>query len=107
MSKLCECNRTNINPLSGICDLCWNEKFPEESVSVNQSFDEASNLWDYQSFNAGAEWQEKQLYNEAIKFAEWIRIKDFQTATKNYWIGLNMKYYTTEELFEQFKKTNK
>ena len=41
---------------------------------------------------------------EAIEFAEWIRIKDFQTASKDNWIGLDMKYYTTEELFEQFKK---
>ena len=41
---------------------------------------------------------------EAIEFAEWIRIKDFQTASKDNWIGLDMKYYTTEELFEQFNK---
>ena len=45
-----------------------------------------------------------RMYSEAIEFAEWIRIKDFQTASKDNWIGLDMKYYTTEELFEQFKK---
>jgi hypothetical protein len=44
------------------------------------------------------------MYSEAIEFAEWIRIKDFQTTSKNNWIGLDMKYYTTQELFEQFKK---
>jgi hypothetical protein len=46
----------------------------------------------------------ERMYSEAIEFAEWIRIKDFQTASKNNWIGLDMRYYTTEELFEQFKK---
>ena len=50
------------------------------------------------------ELKQERMYSEAIEFAEWIRIKDFQTASKDNWIGLDMKYYTTEELFEQFKK---
>ena len=53
---------------------------------------------------AGAKNQAEKMYSEAIEFAEWIRIKDFQTTSKDNWIGLDMKYYTTEELFEQFKK---
>jgi hypothetical protein len=52
----------------------------------------------------GAKWQAERMYSEAIEFAEWIRIKDFQTTSKDNWIGLDMKYYTTQELFEQFKK---
>jgi hypothetical protein len=48
--------------------------------------------------------QIERMYSDAIEFAEWIRIKDFQTATGNKWIGLNMEYYTTQELYEQFKK---
>ena len=55
-------------------------------------------------FIKGAKWQQERMYSEAIEFAEWIRIKDFQTASKDNWIGLDMKYYTTQELFEQFKK---
>ncbi len=55
-------------------------------------------------FIKGAEWQSEKMYNEFIEFGEWIRIKDFQTTSKNNWIGLDMKYYTTEELLEQFKK---
>jgi hypothetical protein len=55
-------------------------------------------------FKEGAKFQAKRMYSEAIEFAEWIRIKDFQTASKNNWIGLDMKYYTTQELFVQFKK---
>lgn len=39
-----------------------------------------------------------------IEFAEWIRIKNFQNTSKDNWIGSDMKYYTTKELFEQFKK---
>jgi hypothetical protein len=52
----------------------------------------------------GAKYMAERMYSEAIEFAEWIRIKDFQTASKDNWIGLDMKYYTTQELFEQFKK---
>ena len=52
----------------------------------------------------GAKWMQERMYSEAIEFAEWIRIKDFQTTSKNNWIGLDMKYYTTQELFEEFKK---
>jgi hypothetical protein len=48
--------------------------------------------------------QQERSYSEAIEFAEWIRIKDFQTTEKDNWIGLELRYYTTEELFEQFKK---
>ena len=58
-------------------------------------------------FIKGAEWAQERMYSEAIEFAEWIRIKDFQTASKDNWIGLDMKYYTTEELFKQFKKEDK
>jgi len=54
--------------------------------------------------NKAKQMHKEEMYSEAIEFAEWIRIKDFQTASKNNWIGLDMKYYTTEELFEQFKK---
>ena len=57
-----------------------------------------------EKFIEGAKWQQERMYSEAIEFAEWIRIKDFQTASKDNWIGLNMEYYTTQELFEQFKK---
>lgn len=55
-------------------------------------------------FIEGAKWMQERMYSEAIEFAEWIRVKDFQTASKDNWIGLDMKYYTTKELFEQFKK---
>jgi hypothetical protein len=55
-------------------------------------------------FKEGAKFQAKRMYSEAIEFAEWIRIKDFRTVSKNNWIGLDMKYYTTQELFVQFKK---
>jgi hypothetical protein len=56
------------------------------------------------AFVRGVKWHAERMYSEAIEFAEWIRIKDFQTASKDNWIGLDMKYFTTEELFEQFKK---
>ena len=49
------------------------------------------------------EMEEQQQDNFAIEFAEWIRIKDFQTTSKDNWIGLDMEYYTTKELLKQFK----
>ena len=55
------------------------------------------------SYIAGAKWQQERMYSEAIEFAEWIRIKDFQTTERDNWIGLELRYYTTEELFKQFK----
>jgi hypothetical protein len=66
--------------------------------------DETSMRTSILSFKDGAKWQAERMYSEAIEFAEWIRIKDFQTTSKNNWIGLDMEYYTTQELFEQFKK---
>ena len=42
--------------------------------------------------------------DDMIEFAEWIRIKDFQTASKDRWIGLNMQYYTTKELLQLWKE---
>ncbi len=63
-----------------------------------------SNVAEYVGFIEGAKYQAERMYSEAIEFAEWIRIKDFQTTSKNNWIGLDMKYYTTQELFEKFKK---
>ena len=56
-----------------------------------------------QGFKDGAKWMQERMYNEAIEFAEWIRIKDFQTTERDNWIGLELRHYTTEELFEQFK----
>jgi hypothetical protein len=77
----------------------------EEAAEKYARFNFDSSFLDINDhFIAGAKWQAERMYNEAIEFAEWIRIKDFQTASKNNWIGLDMKYYTTQELFEQFKK---
>jgi hypothetical protein len=75
-----------------------------EEAAENMWLDPIKNLTSKMSFIAGANWQAERIYSEAIEFAEWIRIKDFQTTSKNNWIGLDMRYYTTEELFEQFKK---
>ena len=77
-----------------------------EEVAINRW---AEGAWDNRDgftdgFVEGAKWQQERMYSEAIEFAEWIRIKDFQTTEKDNWIGLELIYYTTEELFEQFKK---
>jgi hypothetical protein len=33
---VCECKRAYTNPLSGICSLCWNEKFPNEKDEIKE-----------------------------------------------------------------------
>ena len=72
------------------------EYYPDESKLME--------MMERIAFKRGYTECEERMYSEAIEFAEWIRIKDFQTASKDNWIGLNMEYYTTQELFEQFKK---
>jgi hypothetical protein len=59
----------------------------------------------YYSYIEGYTQCQKDMAYTSIRFAEWVRIKDFQTASRNNWIGLDMKYYTTKELFEQFKNS--
>lgn len=34
--KVCTCKRAYVNILSGICSLCWNEKFPDEKEEINE-----------------------------------------------------------------------
>ena len=46
-------------------------------------------------------------YDNMIEFAEWIRIMDFQTTSKNNWIGLDMRYYSTSDLFIMWKSQRK
>jgi hypothetical protein len=79
----------------------YNELFPKKLDGFNEQ------EWEIidKAFKQAKEMEkEQQGYSEVIEFAEWIRIKDFQTTSKDNWIGLDMKYYTTKELFEQFKK---
>jgi hypothetical protein len=34
LSNTCTCGRREINTLSGICDECWNEIYPDEKVEL-------------------------------------------------------------------------
>jgi hypothetical protein len=81
-----------------------NQETLEEAARDYIKGDDLSTFSQRAFFIAGAKWQSERMYSEAIEFAEWIRIKDFQTTSKDNWIGLDMEYYTTQELYEQFKK---
>ena len=98
---------TNPNHLANRCfqfGAEWQkEKYTIEEQHIERSLGELEKAY-IKGFNEGAEWKAKGMHSEAIEFAEWIRIKDFQTASKDNWIGLDMKCYTSEELFNQFKK---
>jgi hypothetical protein len=80
------------------------ETLEEEAENYAKQFDWAEDSSPQLDFIEGAKWQQERSYNETIEFVEWIRIKDFQTTSKDNWIGLGLGYYTTKELFEQFKK---
>jgi hypothetical protein len=76
--------------------------------TLEEAFDKIYNSidfteFDFASFKLGANWQQERMYSKSIEFAEWIRIKDFQTSSKDKWIGLDMQEYTSKELFNQFK----
>ena len=49
------------------------------------------------------EMEKKQQDEFAIEFAEWIRINEFRTTSKNNWIASDYEYYTTKELLKQLK----
>jgi hypothetical protein len=78
----------------------YNDKF-QESGGSKAPYIKNQHIMNH--FIEGANYQAERMYSEVIEFAEWIRVKDFQTTSKDNWIGLDMKYYTTKELFEQFK----
>ena len=56
-----------------------------------------SNKSEFVGFLNGYDIEKSQ---EAIEFTEWVRVKDFNNTCEENWI----EHYTTEELFEKFKK---
>ena len=106
MKNVCECKRAYINPLSGICTLCWNEEYPDDIDEVKEE--------DLLEFNLGVPKQEttadyidrhiveamvevakQKIYSEEevkqIIEATLIEYSDFVLADVPHW-------------FEQFKK---
>ena len=72
---------------------------------------------DEKSFIAGAKWMQERMYSEEdmIKFSEWVSLNfpnqhNYLRALQKYNQGLDVPkekligYYSTKELFEQFKK---
>lgn len=66
-------------------------------MTLNEKFDLAIDGW------IVADRCEEIADDFAIGFAEWIRIKDYQTTHRDTWIGVDMKHYLTEELLEIYK----
>ena len=48
--------------------------------------------------------EQAKVIKDMIDFGEWIRIKDFQNTSKDNWIGLDLKYYTTQELLQIWRE---
>jgi hypothetical protein len=95
--EICECKRAYKEALSGICELCWDEKYPDEKETLEEA---AERYWVKQPYNEdafieGAKWQQERMYSEEevkqIIEATLIEYSDFVLADIPEW-------------FEQFKK---
>lgn len=71
-----------------------------------KSLETSENIVYKKGFIDGIKCEQEKICSEAIEFAEWIGAKEFEVVTKVKvnWVGSDMEFYTTEKLFEQFKK---
>jgi len=73
----CDCKRAYKEALSGICELCWDEKYSTKQETLEEA---AANLADpnickTDNWIAGAKWQQERMYSEEdmINFAEYCK----------------------------------
>jgi hypothetical protein len=115
----CECKRAYINPLSGICSLCWNEKFPDEKDDIKEedllkikqeTIEEFPQETPRQELNSLVEsWQKRQKEYEDL--AEKHRDSEHTykkytykaQATRDCWKELLTFNKTTEGYYDDFK----
>ena len=120
----CECKRAYTNPLSGICSLCWNEKFPNEKDEIKEE-----DLLEYkqetleqaaakhfneeifvegvtiqyalqEAFIIGAKWRAERMYSE--EEVEQIARFGFNAGKRVELRAVDLDF-TFEKWFEQFK----
>ena len=115
--EICECKRDYKSPLSGICELCWDEKYPDEEETLEEV---AANLADpnlckTDNLIAGAKWQQERMYSEedlrkafncAREFNSLDGVVDVHIVLP---MGGDMSdlqplHFTFEEWLKQFKK---
>lgn len=126
--KVCDCKRAYVNILSGICSLCWNEKFPNEKEEVKEedllelkqeTLEKAAEKYVegdnnnryYNDFIAGAKYQSERMYSEEDLFNFAIFCSNNHSLDDSdkdniCWQPIfkdNIKL-TMKEMFEQFKK---
>ena len=92
--EICECKRDYKSPLSGICELCWDEKYPdEETPEEAKKYAELSYYGDeVDAFVRGVKWQAERSYSEEEVKAIANKVRE---------TGLTVEYLL---LTEQFKK---
>ena len=91
--KVCKCKRAYENPLSGICELCWDEKYPTKQETLEEEYyndfkmikgeniiEAAKRFWKESKANPiemaifGAEWQEeenKKYIHKLLDIIQW------------------------------------
>ena len=85
----CECKRAYINVLSGICSLCWNERFPDEKEEVKEAdllepkqetLEEHNYLQGFiNQFEEGGEHQEISNDDWTVsQFLKWLKLNNFK-----------------------------
>jgi hypothetical protein len=100
--EICECKRAYKEALSGICELCWDEKYPDEKETLEEA---AERYWVKQPYNEdafieGAKWQQQNSYSE-----EDMRKAYDQGIDDSFDIGFSNKDDANfNEFIEQFKK---
>ena len=88
----CDCKRAYKEALSGICELCWDEKYPTKQETLEEAA-ENYKINIKEAIQFGAKWQAEKMYSE-----EEVLAIIFQK---------RMPYMTDTEIiewFEQFKK---
>ena len=103
----CDCRRAYKEALSGICELCWDEKYPTKQETVEEAIYKIFKSKEYSNLESnpnaygfmlagaqeGAKWQESQMYSEE--------------EVTQLLIKFNQEIYEVEDVrgwFEQFKK---
>jgi hypothetical protein len=113
--EICECKRDYKSPLSGICELCWDEKYPDEKETIEEAaqkyveggiyLNEPEKQQTEISFYEGAKWQQERMYSEeeVLGFGKFCvdKIASFLDGKGDQTDG---QEYSMEELFDQFKK---
>jgi O-methyltransferase involved in polyketide biosynthesis len=99
----CDCKRAYKEALSGICELCWDEKYPTKQETLEEAAENHAKIFQFpfdcdpaETFIEGAKWQQERMYSEE-------EVYDILFKHTEYFLGGGERMSLTQ-WFEQFKK---